>query len=121
MSLVEDITEETLIFDLGNDSDGKPRTGHVNRDVIRVVWESFSKYVVTQIDQKKAVNVPNFGKFTFLIEKGGPQGTKFKEPVFIFNDAFLKQHGLRARSIPLLTHPTVDPLACAGQCYCQHR
>ena len=100
MSLVEDITEETLIFDLGNDSDGKPRTGHVNRDVIRVVWESFSKYVVTQIDQKKAVNVPNFGKFTFLIEKGGPQGTKFKEPVFIFNDAFLKQHGLRARSIP---------------------
>ncbi len=98
--MVEDITEETLIFDLGNDSEGQPRMGQVNRDVIRAVWEAFSKYVGTQIDQKKAINVPNFGKFTFLIEKGGPQGTKFKEPVFIFNDAFLKQHGLRARSVP---------------------
>ena len=100
MSLVEDITEETLIFELGNDSDGQPRSGKVNRDVIRVVWEAFSTYVEKQIEQKKPVNVPNFGKFTFLIEKGGPQGTKFKEPVFIFNDAFLKQGGLRARSVP---------------------
>jgi nucleoid DNA-binding protein len=100
MSLVEDITEETLIFELGNDSEGNPRSGAVNRDVIRVVWEAFSTYVEKQIDQKKAVNIPNFGKFTFLVEKGGPQGTKFKEPVFIFNDAFLKQNGLRARSIP---------------------
>lgn len=98
--MVEDITEETLIFELGNDSEGQPRSGKVNRDVIRVVWDAFSTYVEKQIEQKKPVNVPNFGKFTFLIEKGGPQGTKFKEPVFIFNDALLKQGGLRARSVP---------------------
>ena len=98
--LVEDVTEETLIFELGEDSDGKARLGRVNRDVVRVVWEAFSTFVEKQIEMNKAVNIPNFGKFTFLVEKGGPNGTKFKEPVFVWNDAFLKQNGLKARSIP---------------------
>ena len=41
-------------------------------------------------------------------------GTKFKEPVFVWNDAFLKQNGLKARSIPrgTLLPTAAEPAGC---------
>ena len=90
MSGMTEVTEETLIFE------GDER----NRDVVRSTWEAFSEYIVDQLEQKKPVTIPQFGKFTFLIDQGGSSGTKVLEPVFVFNEAFLRTHAARARSIP---------------------
>jgi hypothetical protein len=46
------------------------------------------------------VNIPHLGKFKYIIERVGTKAEVSKEPVFVWQDYFLEQADLSARSVP---------------------
>eukprot|EP01050_Picozoa_sp_SAG11_P003391 SAG11_NODE_190_length_12980_cov_11.633802_16_plen_320_part_00 len=107
MVSVTEFDEEGLFAELTDPDPGQPRRpsalpgGRANRDMLASVWTAFSTFVQKQLEQSKAVNIPNFGRFTFLVKSA-----KKKEPVFIWNPNFLSQYGVKARSVP---RGAIDP------------
>ena len=46
------------------------------------------------------VNVPHLGKFKYLLSSSGSKRKSLKEPIFIWQDWFLEEYNVSARSVP---------------------
>ena len=56
---VTEVTEETLIFEGGSE-----------RPQLRAAWEALAVYLDKQIESRKPVGIPHFGRFTFILKNG---------------------------------------------------
>jgi nucleoid DNA-binding protein len=70
------------------------------RNIVESTWMGLAAFVQKQLQQGRSVNIPNFGKFKHVTRNRAAQKSPKKEPVFVFNEQFLKDHGISARSIP---------------------
>lgn len=76
-----------------------PDINRPTRNVVESIWMGLAAFVQAQLKQGRSVAIPNFGKFKHVTVKKGSKKQR-KEPVFIWHDYFLEEHGIRARSVP---------------------
>ena len=46
------------------------------------------------------VNIPHLGKFKYLMGSKSTKRKALKEPIFLWQDYFLEEYGVKARSVP---------------------
>merc|ERR1719169_41506 len=75
------------------------KSGQQASDDYEEVWDAFNRYLTSVLETKKGVNVTNFCKIGWKIERARPGQKQGYRPYFQLSESFTRACGIEARRV----------------------
>jgi len=84
--------------------------GSKNAEDYLEVWDTFNRYVTSLFKEKKGLNVTNFCKIGWVVERRRAGGNNVMRPYFAVADSFCKGFGVELSRMPKLEEKDFCPI-----------